>query len=283
MAPAAVNHHHSWVSVLLLAILLAGCAGSSNSKADNPTSSPSPIPAETATPVWFPPTPTSTRIIVAIIPSATPDSSLASSPVLLQDGFNNPQSWQTSQSEGGNIAFGKGELSLAISQSKFSLTSLRKPSGAENQAGLDNFYLEITVSPSLCLGDDQYGILFRVAYPGDAYRFLISCRGQERLERLQKNLASVVQDWVLSPQVIPEMPASYRVGILAAGSDLRFYINGIFQFGVRDAVLASGGLGVYTRSVGTSPLTVSFSDLVVHRPPAEVAPLPTATATVSKK
>jgi hypothetical protein len=284
MVPAAANHRH-WPGLLLALALAgtAGCAGSSKAISDLPTSSPSPIPTETVTPVWFPPTPTATSVFIAAIPSATPDSSLASGPVLLQDDFNDSLLWQTSQSEGGNITFGTDELTLAIAQSKFSLTSLRKQKGVENQAVLDNFYLEITVSPSLCQGDDLYGILFREATPGDAYRFLISCRGKLRLERIQKNLASVVQDWVLSPQIIPEIPASYQVGILAAGSDLRFYINDSFQFGVRDATLASGGLGVYARSVGTTPLTVSFSSLVVHQAPAVIIPLPTATATVSKK
>ena len=47
------------------------------------------------------------------------------------------------------------------------------------------FYLEITVSPSLCRGADQFGLLLRAAPAPDFYRSILTCDGQMRLERVK--------------------------------------------------------------------------------------------------
>jgi hypothetical protein len=44
---------------------------------------------------------------------------------------------------------------------------------------------------------------------------------------------------------------------------MRFFINGQYQFTVRDPSFPSGALGVFARSQGETAVTVNFSDLVV--------------------
>jgi hypothetical protein len=59
-------------------------------------------------------------------------------------------------------------------------------------------------------------------------------------------------------------PGEVRLGVWASGTELRFFLNGHFQFGVSDPTLKQGSLGVFARAVGSTPVTVLFSDLSVY-------------------
>ena len=179
--------------------------------------------------------------------------------MLFSDDFSAHQFWQTGVMDAGNLAYGKNELSLAVAIPKGSLVSLR------DKTALGDFYLEITATPTLCEGSDTYGILFRVVSPADFYRFMVSCSGQIRLERLVKGQATLLQDWMFSPQIVPGVPGAYRIGIWASGNVMRFYINNVFQFTRQDTALSAGTIGVFARSMGDNAETVSFSDLIVHQ------------------
>jgi hypothetical protein len=178
--------------------------------------------------------------------------------VLLRDDFSSHKLWKTGEMDDGNIAYGQNELSLAVARPKGSLISLRE------QTALSDYYLEITAAPSLCRGNDNYGILFRVASPTDFYRLLVSCSGQVRLERLVNGQGTLLQDWTPSPQINPGEPGAYRLGVWAKGKELRFYINNTFQFGRQDAALAEGSLGLFARAMGDNAVTVTFSNLIVY-------------------
>ena len=220
---------------------------------------PTPSPTATATPVWFPPTPTLTLTVTPLPATATPQPPADTGAVLLSDDFSAKKFWQTGVMDGGNVAYGKNELSLAVARPKGSLVSLR------DQTNLGDFYLEITAAPSLCEDSDTYGLLFRVVSASEFYRFLVSCSGQLRLERLGNGQGTLLQDWMFSPQIVPGMPGAYRLGIWASGSELRFYVNNVLQFSRQDSALVSGTIGVFARSAGDNAVTVSFSDLIVRQ------------------
>ncbi len=59
-------------------------------------------------------------------------------------------------------------------------------------------------------------------------------------------------------------PGEVRLGIWAAGSEFRFFLNGRYQFTADDKSYASGGLGVFAYPAGSTPVTVTFSDLAVY-------------------
>jgi hypothetical protein len=150
-------------------------------------------------------------------------------------------------------------LTIAIVEPKTLLYSVR------GQPIFTDFYAEITASPSLCSGVDEYGLLLRYASPVDFYRFSLSCDGQVRLDRLYKGIASSPQPWLPSANVPNGAPSSSRLGVWASGKEMHFFVDDEFQFSVSDRIIPSGFLGVFARSTSENAVTVSFSDLVVHQ------------------
>ncbi len=262
---------------LLLALALAAlsaCAPAAGSPAATALASPSAtsFSAATATPtiVWFPPTPTFTPYATqAVIP--TPEMHPGLGDVLVSDGFSSAFAWQTSKTEAGSVVVENDELDVALHQPQAYLSSLLA------QPVPDNFYVEITASPSLCMGNDTYGLLLRATGTQNFYRLLLSCSGQIRLERIVNGQVSLMQDWTPSGQVPPGAPGAARIAVWAVGPEIRVFVNDIYQFSARDPVLSSGSLGVFARSGGQNDVTVSFTELVIRQVTAAVPRPPTPT------
>lgn len=250
-----MNVKFSWLVVLLLAVLTA-CTAAPVLEEPTPTLEPLVQPTPTATIVWFPPTPTRT-LAPTLEMTPTPDPQPARGVELLVDNFTDEGHWQVGQSTSGSVAYGRSELTLAVREPKAALTSLR------DGPDLGDFYLDVTVNVNLCRGPDMYGLLLRAASPDDYYRFLINCNGELRLERIMDGRSLPVQDWISSGVIPSGSPVVLRIGVLASGRDISFFINDIHQFDISDPVIPSGTIGVYARSMGDSALTVSFSDLLV--------------------
>lgn len=216
-------------------------------------------PSATVTPtiVWFPPTSTPTAFPTPII-TPTDDMRPKLGKILFEDDFTDPNAWTTSQSDAGSVALGKSELTVAIGETNVYLYSIRE------EPIFTDFYLEITAQTSLCRNLDEYGVLFRVSPLIDYYRFSLSCNGQVRLDRIWNGSVSSPQPWVLSGSVPPGAPGSAKIGILAAGPEMSFFVNGKFQFSIQDPLLSSGGLGVFARSTEKKAVTVNFSDLAIY-------------------
>lgn len=158
----------------------------------------------------------------------------------------------------GNIALGKSELSLGVTQPRGYLYSLRQ------ETALGNFYLEVVASPSICRAADEYGLLLRYASPGSFYRYGLNCRGEGRVDRIINGDASSAQPPTPHGAIPPGAPSTSRLGVWALGKELRFYVNRTFLFSVRDPVLLLGGLGFYARAASEDPMSVNFSGLEVY-------------------
>lgn len=245
------------ITCLLVTGLLAGCAPPTLIPA-TPTATL--IPSETPTPtvVWFPPTATKTPV-----PKVEPTATLEMRPnvgeLIFEDDFSSQGAWLLGQSAKGTVAMGQNELSMVIVQPKAYLFSTR------TEPTFGNFYAEINASPNLCTGLDEYGLLFRTRSIGDFYRYSLSCDGQVRLDRVVGGTAGSPQPWLVSASVPRGAPSNSRLGVWAVGRELRFFINGAFQFSVSDSYHGSGILGVFARSAGENAVTVSFSDLKVYQ------------------
>jgi len=251
-------------TVLLLVIFCSfatGCIPVSLASEPTPaptmTMTPSPEPSPTATVVWFPPTATVTPPPTLEI-SPTPDLLPEYGEVLFEDRFEAGEEWSLVSTANGTIALGKDELTIVIPEEKAYMSTLR------SRPVVSNFYAEISAGPTLCSGQDEYGLLLRAASLADFYRFSLSCDGQVRMDRVVSGKASSPQPWTMSGAYPPGAPSLSRIGVWASGSEMRFFINGIHQFTVKDPYLNSGNLGVFARSTGNHSLTVSFSDLVVY-------------------
>ena len=255
-----------------LLLFLLGAAGCAPLIAE-PTAvleTASPIPSTTATIDWFPATATATLApVIELTPTPTPDLGLGE--VLLSDDFAESGSWQTFQTTAGSAAYGDHEFTLAVSSSKGYLTSLR------SQPDLSNFYLEVSVNPSLCQAGDSYGLLLRALNEWSYYRWVITCDGQTRLERVKDGFAVLVQDWLYGAQIRPGAEVELRLGVWMYANQMRFFVDGVEQFSARDPVWTNGVVGFFARAGGDTPLTVNFSALSVRAVTA--SSLPTSSAT----
>jgi hypothetical protein len=263
----------------MLAALLCTAAVLASGCLPEPPPSPTPEPSATATVtptptptiVWFPPTVTPTPAPTRLV-EPTPDVRPSLGDVLLREPFTDKTQWQTARTEAGSAAYGNNELTLAVSKERGLVMSLRKA------PQLTNFYLELDAQPSLCRGSDAYGLLLRAETGQDFYRFLANCAGEVRMERVKNSQMVVLQDWMPSGQVQPGGFLPLRIGVAAQGQDLQLFINGVYQFGVRDPVFTQGVVGVVARSSGDTPLTVNFSNMMVYE--IDAAPVPTPGPTI---
>ncbi len=247
-----------WIIACL--VLLTSCLPITPTPTILPTSTTVPSPTATFTPttVWFPATATPRPYPTSTPLPPTPELRPGRGEIIFQDDFSTASGWALSQTANGSVALGKNKLTIAISTPKTYLASIR------SQPVFSDFYAEITASPNLCRGADEYGLLIRAASEQDYYRFSISCDGQTRLDRVYHGQASSPQPWILGSRIPVGSPSTSRLAVWAVGSEMRFFINNEYQFTVRDPLLTSGGLGVFARSAGDTAETINFSNLVVR-------------------
>jgi hypothetical protein len=72
------------------------------------------------------------------------------------------------------------------------------------------------------------------------------------------------------------------MGVWAAGAEMRFFLNGRYQFSVIDPVFRNGTLGVFASASSPEGMNVNFSNLTVNSV-SYVSPTPTATASKTPK
>lgn len=128
---------------------------------------------------------------------------------------------------------------------------------------LTDYYAEISAQPSLCKGEDSYGVLIR-ANGGSYYRFALACNGSVRGERITNSVRLALQKSIPSGDVPPGAPGNVRIGVWVLGNEMRLFLNGRYQFSISDPSFPIGTIGVFVRSAGETPVVVSFSDLVIR-------------------
>ena len=223
-----------------------------------PTDTPLPPTfTPTATIAWFPPTATLTPFpTIAITPTVDIHPELGQ--LLLKEEFTDPAQWNLSTTDTKSAILGKNELSLALTQPGGYIFSV-----FQKKLPLD-YYIEMTASPNLCRGEDQYGVLLRFTPSQEFYRFSLSCDGRARLDKYFHGTASSPMPWTYSSSIPPGAPSQSRIGVLVKGKEMDFFVNGEFLFSVRDPSIPSGKLGVFARSAGDNAVTINFSDLEIY-------------------
>lgn len=220
------------------------------------TPSPSQTPPPTATVVWFPPSATSTLQAALATQTATPQMNPGISDVILADDFSDATMWDVAASDQGSVAVSRNRLTI-VAQPGFYLVSMRRSLVTEN------FYAEIVARASLCRDDDNYGLVVR-ALGNSFYRFVLSCNGLVSVERVRSGVKLVIFEAVPSGDAPRGAPGEVKIGLWAVGAEMRLFLNDRFQFSVNDRSLPSGGFGVFARAAGETPITVTFSDLIVY-------------------
>lgn len=244
----------SLVFLPLIALLLAGaCASAATTPEPSATSTPS--ATQTATTDWFPATATSTAL-PPVQGSPTPDMHPGLDEVLLEDDFSDAEAWSTSVDDEASATIENGQLHLSLRQRRAYLISTR------TTPRFSDFYAEITAHMHLCRGDDQFGLVLR-AGSANHYRFVISCDGRARVDRLYQGAFSNVVVWQSNSNLPSMAPGSVRLGVWADGQDLRFFVDDVYLFSVTDTLLFNGTLGAFVYTATDADVSVSFSDLVV--------------------
>jgi len=244
---------------LLITALLAACSVLDLPALAAPTPAvtegPTAAAAVTPTIVWFPPSPTPAALFIATYTS-TPEMRPGVGGTTLSDSFSEAESWDTRSSNQGSASVERNRLTLAV-QPGIYLFSLRRG------LALDDFYAEITARPSLCRGGDDYGVLIR-ASTAAYYRFSLTCNGMVQADRISAGTRESLQAAVPSGDAPRGSPGEVRIGVWAVGAEMRLFLNGRYQFSIDNPNMRTGTIGVFARSAGDTPLTVSFSDLVIQ-------------------
>ena len=259
----------AWILVLpVLTVCLEACSAFSST----PTPQASPSPAtETSTVLWFPATNTPTTMPTSL-PPPTPEALPGIGGLLFQDDFNEAALWNIAASSSASAQLEDNRLILSLTSGPLTIASLR------SEPTLGDFYASVVAKTSLCRGQDKFGILFRAASPGNLYRFLLTCDGNIRLERVRGGAAEILQNWTPSGDSPVGSPAEVKIGVWASGVEMRFLLNDRYQFSLKDPLFRSGTLGFFATASGDTPVIVSFSDLEVYSV-AYVSPTPTLTPT----
>jgi hypothetical protein len=243
------------VALLAMTMIFTSC-----SSLDSLNVTPVEIPAtETALPSptidWFPSTATPTLGVFATHP-ATPEMRPGLGATSVTDDFSDPSIWDIAASDEASAAIENNRLVLAA-QSGVYMLSFR------HDLVLDDHYAEITARPSLCRGNDEYGILIR-ASTAAYYRIALSCNGTVHVDRLNHGTKLTLQKPLPSGDVPPGAPGEVRIGIWAVGAEMRLFLNGRYQFSIREPSFPRGTIGVFVSSAGDTAVIVSFSDLVIQ-------------------
>ena len=239
----------------LLTLLLASCGVMDSFLATNTPVPATETPPPTSTIVWFPPSATPT-LQQSSTKVPTPEMRPGLGAELLTDDFSDPFNWDVVTSNDASAVIQNNRLTLAA-QSQVYMTSLR------HDLLTDDYYAEITAQPSLCKGEDSYGVLIR-ANGGSYYRFALACDGTVRADRVTNSIRLALQQPLASGDVPPGAPGMVRIGIWAVGREIRLFLNGRFQFDINDPSFPIGTIGVFVRSAGDTPTVVSFSNLIMQ-------------------
>lgn len=225
-----------------------------------PTETPTALVTETPTPtvIWFPATDTPTPL-PSEQPAPTENYHPGLGSLLFSDTFDDPNLWNISDSSQASAVISRNRLILSINEpGPLSILSLR----SEPAAG--DFYAEATADLSLCGGQDQYGMIFRASSNADFYRYVINCSGQVRVERVRGGVSYPLLGWLSSGDAPTGAPAQITLGVWTAGSEVRVFLNNHFQFSQTDPVFSSGTIGFFVYANGSTPVTISFSNLSVY-------------------
>lgn len=122
-----------------------------------------------------------------------------------------------------------------------------------------NFYLEATFKVGDCSGNDQYGLVFRAPDTSQGYFYIIRCGGTFGLIRW--DTMEQLIDW---KPVVPLKSGPNqvnRVGVMARGSELSFYINGEEIQKINNGRYVEGMFGFFIASYGTYNFNVQVEEV----------------------
>ena len=238
-------------------LLLSSCAAADDQPLEPTTELSAVTPSSTPTIVWFPPTATPTAPFI-VQPTPTPESFISYGELLLDDQFESDADWTPGDTTAGNMVVSNSELTLALAAPGATLSTTRKDFVTRD------FYLETTLTASLCRQSDSFGLIYAAVTPREYHRVAFTCGGLYRLEKVYFQRVTPLTDWQSSSQAVRGPGVPVRVHIWSGNGVIRLYLNDQFEFEYLVNPPA-GSIGFFTSSAGDTAVTVSFSDLQVYQ------------------
>jgi len=270
------------VSIVLIAgILVVGC----NLPQQNPatpdpdqvatqvqqllTQIPTTLPP-TSPPTVVPPTPTATQEITPTStaePSETPTTIAATStqpptdPRLI---LGDP-TWIDDLDNGNNFAvYTDDHVKIEEKDGYLAMTAFN-PDGWHSWtlsfSNLVNFYLEATIKPEECSGNDRYGVVFRAPENNKGYVYGFSCDGQYSMRNWDGKTFTAIVDWTANEAIRKGPNQANRVGIMVKGNQFTFYANGVQTGQVQDNTYTQGKFGLFIAASETEDFTAQYDEI----------------------
>jgi hypothetical protein len=220
-----------------------------------PTEEPSPTPEPSPTSV-----PTASPVPTTAIPAGTDPRAQLGSPTF-SDNMKTSTYWSTGADDFTDAVFRNDSLYITALTGTDGWRLATVPS-------LTNFYAEVSGAFEECTGSDHFGLIVRVPEKSPAdrgYLFGISCDGRYTFNEWDgsvepKGLWTNHINWTANSAILSGQKQTNRVGVMATGSLLELYVNGIKVSELQDDTFAEGYLGIYVGSDETDQLTVRISD-----------------------
>lgn len=171
---------------------------------------------------------------------------LAGNTVLQDDFGGTTTDWKTWDGEDSSVWQEDERLHVLITTEAWMAYPTYSP-----QAG--GTYGDVYVEADAALVDlpeegGDYGLILRRAQEGDYYQFVISDDGFFKIRKHTAEGWTTLLDWLESDAIAQGVDAVNRLQAVAWGSELLFYVNGVFLGRAMDDALVDGLIGV---SAGT--------------------------------
>lgn len=138
------------------------------------------------------------------------------------------------------------------------------------------YFADLDVSVTIRFMDGKWdyisaGFEIRSSDQGD-YIFRLSAQGTFQVGmHTATEWGETLVSWRTHPALRTEVGSSNRLRVLARGSQLRLYLNGVLATSLNDERQKAGTVRVVVSPTESSNLVVAFQDLQLREPPSELA------------
>lgn len=142
-----------------------------------------------------------------------------------------------------------------------------------NRPAIQDFYIEgIFITGEQCIGKDSYGFILRSPDSNQdlvesGYVFGFSCDGYYRFYRMDNGTYAGIQNWTYLPNLNAGNNQQNKVGILAVGSNLKIFINGVMVAEFIDDTYSGGIFGLMIRAGDSQEFKVDLDQIATWSVP----------------
>jgi hypothetical protein len=227
------------VAELLTAQPAPTLASGDATKPPSPTQTPAVADVPTAT-VTQSPTATLTPAPTSTTNPTDPAASLGTP--TWEDGLDSAKNFYLYENDNTKVEGDNSALALtgltANGWLGWTLTYTQKPT---------NFYVEATFRTHDCSQSDLYGLIFRASKENAGYFFGVTCDGRYNLyaRDFNNNTNAELIGLKSAASILSGANQTNRLGVLAEGSKISLYINGVLVDEITDSTYASGYFGAF--------------------------------------